>query len=227
MVKKANTDRINSIKPSIFNSHSLFSAAASKSSKLKSNLITINFAESNLYKLMQSMFSNMTITAAMHHIKLKQFRELFELKKFNKELFDYTTYHECRKQLQQTGYKASEPMCLLNLDSSLSSSSIGGSDQEYDYYDTSSVLGDDHFSVQTSFDYPLMDNKGLSTASFYLASICQKRKRPIRNSNQFGSLSKDLNFTPSAKSKYQVRLNENKPESSGNHKTLKLFDLEM
>lgn len=226
MVKKANTDRINNIKPSIFNSHSLFSAAASKSSKLKSNLITINFAESNLYKLMQSMFSNMTITAAMHHIKLKQFRELFELKKFNKELFDYTTYHECRKQLQQTGYKASEPMCLLNLDSSLSASSIGGSDQEYDYYDTSSVLGDDHFSVQTSFDYPLMDNKGLSTASFYLASICQKRKRPIRNSNQFGSLSKDLNFTPSSKSKYQVRLNENKPESPGN-KNDKILNFEM
>lgn len=201
----------------MFGAQSLFSAAAAKSNKPKSNVITINFSESNLHKLVQTAL-NLSIPASVahwslqhphHHQKLEHFDELFNVNKFNKELVDYSTFYECRKQLQQTGFKASEPMCLLNLESGTSPASTG-TELDYDYYDAASVLTDDHFNVQTAFEQQI--DRSRSTASFYLASACQKRKRPIRNSNQFGSLSKDFGFgfTPLAKVKYQVRLNENR-----------------
>lgn len=214
-----------------FSSQSLFAAAAnSKSNKLKSNLITINFAESNLVKLVHSLGNQTsrhhTHQRHTHHMvpSLRHFNDLFDLNKFNKELVDYSTFHDCRKQLHQTGFKASEPMCLLHLESSsvsatptgISSLSIGGIELDYDYYDTASVLGDDHFSVQTSFVEQQSTNRANDddlTTSFYLASACVKRKRPIRNSNQFGSLTKDLTQQQQQqhpKPKYQVRLNENR-----------------
>lgn len=196
---------------------SLFSV--SKSSKPKTHLVTINLSESALHRLVHSALNTTTTTTTTNHVRLKTFRDLFDLNKFNGELFDYATYFACRKQLEQTAYKASEPLCLLNLESSSSSSSSAASllgELEYDeYLDTASVLGDDHFSVQSSFDVPPPPRVagGLYYASFYVASACQRRKRPIRNSNQFGSLlAKDM-LPPSPKVKYQVRLNENRADS--------------
>lgn len=207
VLKKPNSDRSsNSAHVSLFNPQSLFSA--SKTSKPKSNMITINFSENNLHKLVQSSLNTSAVgnwPLQHHHQHLKHFKDLFNLNKFNKDVFDYSTFFHCRKQLEQTGFKTSEPMCLLNLESTPSNV-----DLDYDYYDSSSVQADDHFSVQTSFEQQI--DRARSTASFYLASACHRRKRPIRNSNQFGSLSKEamIGLGSNQKIKYQVRLNENR-----------------
>jgi hypothetical protein len=210
LLKKSASERSNSAKTPLFGSQSLF--ADSKSNKPKSNLITINYSDMNFQKLVHTTLNSTASTL----VDLQDFKDVFALNKFNKELLDYSVLHDCWKQLQQTGFKESEPMCLFNLESQpLQYDFAANSDAEYDYYDTASVLSDDHFSVQTSFEH---DDR-LKMTHFYLASACQKRKRPIRNSNQFGSLltketasaASVLGQSPPAKAKYLVRLNETRP----------------